>query len=74
MMAGETGLMPGRFYWAMPVLDPDTDDAWGHDAQPVRFSRYREGDGAPLWHRLNIEGESEWPMRWVGPEIVRSKT
>ena len=45
-------------------------EEWERGEQPVRFSRYRSSDGAPLWYCLNIEGESEWPMRWVGPEIT----
>lgn len=72
-MAEETGLIAGRFYWAMPVLDPDTDEEWERHEQPVRFSRYRE-DSTPLWHCLNVQGESEWPMRWVGSEIVCGET
>ncbi len=68
-MTDDTGLIPGRFYWTIPANDPDTDEEWEHDQQPARFARYRE-DGTPLWHCLNVQGESEWPMRWVGPEIV----
>lgn len=68
----KTDLIPGRFYWVQPAMDPDTDEEWERHEQPARFSRYRE-DGTPLWNCLNVEGDSEWPMRWVGPEISLSK-
>ena len=67
-MAGEVGLIPGRFYWVMLATDPDTNEIWEQREQPARFSRYLD-DGTPLWHCLNIEGESDWPMRWIGAEI-----
>ena len=73
-MTDRNNLKPGSFYWAMPVLDPDTDNEWENDEQPARFHGY-DKDGKRLWHWLAVEGDgpdgsSDWPDRWVGDEIV----
>jgi hypothetical protein len=73
-MTDEADLEIGEFYWVLPVLDPDTNEAWERDDQPARFAGRRE-DGTLLWHCLNVEadGPSDWPMRWIGPKIERPR-
>ena len=63
----------GAFYWALPVLDPDTDADWENKEQPARFNGY-DAAGNESWHWLGVEGDmpgkaSRWPSRWVGSEI-----
>lgn len=72
-MTDESDLKEGSFYWALPVLDPDTDKAWVNEYQPARFAGRRE-DGTLLWDCLGLEETSDWPMRWIGPEIMFSAT
>ena len=50
----------------MPVLDPDTENDWERGMQPARYA------GDDKWHCLNIEGVSDWPMRFVGNEITQN--
>lgn len=57
-------LKVGSFYWVIPVLDVDSSEEWEDCAQPARYV------GDDKWHCLNIEGVSDWPMRWVGSEIT----
>jgi len=64
----EEDLIPGHFYWVIPVLDPDADEEWESELQPARFIG-SDGQGGWLWHCLNIEGASNWPMRFIGDEI-----
>ena len=66
-MTEESALKVGSFYWVVPVFDPDTDNTWELAIQPARFA----GDGE--WNCLGVEGENNWPMRWVGDEIVSSE-
>lgn len=65
-----SGLKPGCFYWVQPVLDPDAKEEWEQKDQPARFCGLNDR-GDALWNCLGLEGESEWPMRWIGPEITR---
>ncbi|WP_342152294.1 hypothetical protein [Methylorubrum sp. SB2] len=58
-------LKVGAFYWVLPVLDPDTEETWWNDCMPARYA----GNGQ--WWYLDHEGVSDWPVRWVGPEIVK---
>lgn len=67
----EDELKVGAFYWVTPVLDVDTDEAWEHGMQPARFAGKRE-DGVLLWHCLNVDGLSDWPMRFIGTEITET--
>lgn len=64
----ESNLIIGKFYWVIPVFDPDTDDAWEHDQQPARFAG-RSESGELLWNYLAIDGNSVWSVRWIGEEI-----
>lgn len=54
----------GAFYWVVPTLDPDTDAEWEAKEQPARYA------GGGKWNALGIEGDSDWPMRWVGNKIT----
>jgi hypothetical protein len=64
-------LKPGAFYWALPVLDPDTDEEWQNQPQPARYVGLTP-DCLDMWVWLGVEGVSEWPARWVGKEIVQT--
>lgn len=59
-------LRPGAFYWAIITPDPDTDEGeeWMNEVQPVRY------DGGGRWNFLGVEGAINWPVSWVGEEIV----
>lgn len=61
-------LIVGKFYWVIPVLDPDANEEWEHHIQPARFAGYK--DSKPLWHMLNVEGSIDWPMRFVDGPIM----
>lgn len=62
-------LVVGRFYWVIPALDVDTDLPWEKEQQPARYAG-KNAAGEDLWHCLNLEDPSDWPMRWIGPEIA----
>ena len=64
-------LKVGSFYWVLPVLDVDTDKEWVNEPQPARFAG-RKTDGTGLWDCLGLDETSDWPMRWIGKEIVNS--
>ena len=64
----ETDLIIGKFYWVQPALDPGTDAEWEAEIQPARFAG-KNSESALLWNYLAIEGDSDWPMRWIGGEI-----
>lgn len=57
----------GSFYWVLPVLDADAPDDWENYEQPARYV------GNEMWNYLGIEGNSMWPVRWVGEEIIQIK-
>lgn len=59
----------GAFYWVLIVLDVDTDQVWENEPMPARFAGRNEA-GELLWNYLDTEGISDWPVRWIGPEIV----
>lgn len=67
-MADDKNLREGAFYWIIPAFDPDTDLEWENAVQPARFDGYV--DGEPRWHCLNLDGVSDWPAIYVGPEIT----
>jgi hypothetical protein len=56
-------LKTGAYYWVIPTLDPDIVEKWETEPQPARYV----GNGK--WQSLNIEGSSDWPMRFIGGEI-----
>ena len=58
-------LIPGRFYWAQPVLDVDAFEAWMNEPQPARYV----GNGSQEWEWIGCDGD-DWPARWVGAEIT----
>ena len=62
-------LKVGAFYWVKPVLDPDREEEWELDYQPARYAG-KNAAGEDIWHCLNLDGVSNWPMRWIGTEIV----
>ena len=68
-MKDRTELIVGHFYWVMPDSDLDGNEEWEHDVQPARFAGLNE-KGNQLWHCLNLEGSSDWPMRFIGNEII----
>ncbi|WP_152973118.1 hypothetical protein [Pseudomonas asplenii] len=61
-MTTERELIPGRFYWAIPVFDVDANEDWVNDPQPARYV------GSDAWQWIGSEND-EWPARWVGEEI-----
>lgn len=80
----ERKLVLGRFYWVLPVFDvnvdvgnfPDYDSAfeamqahWTNREQPARFVGYRD-DGEEQFMFIGEDGVSDWPVRWVGMEIM----
>lgn len=56
-------LRVGAFYWVWLATDPEGLE-WENQPMPARYA----GDGR--WHFLNQEGDSDWPLRWVGAEIL----
>jgi hypothetical protein len=68
----EANLIVGRFYWVIPAFDPDTDADWETSVQPARFAGTNAA-GELLWNCLTIDGNSSWPMRWIGGEITPPK-
>lgn len=62
-MTNEEDLIPGRFYWVLIVNDPDCEE-WEMEKMPARYA----GNGK--FNYLGEDGESDWPVRWVGREIV----
>lgn len=61
-------LIVGRFYWVIPVLDPDTREEWEDGLQPARYAG-KNADGHCLWNYIGIDGCTNWPVRWIGEEI-----
>jgi hypothetical protein len=60
-------LRPGSFYWVILTLNPDAD-LWVNDRMPARFAGYV--GGVPTWNFLGGAAVFDWPVGWVGPEIV----
>ena len=61
-----TALEAGAFYWALPVMDADYDEAdaeWWNAVQPARYM------GNERWAWLNT-ANIEWPARWVGDRLT----
>lgn len=58
----------GAFYWVQPALDPDTESEWEVGIQPARYA------GNDKWNSLGVEGESDWPMKYIGDEIAGDNT
>lgn len=63
------GLIPRRFYWALPVADPDAVHEWENQEQPAMFWEY-DMSGNERWVWLGLDGATNWPARWVGEEIA----
>jgi hypothetical protein len=60
-------LRAGAFYWVILTFDPDAE-LWVNERMPARFAGYVGGE--PTWNFLGGDGVSDWPVGWVGPEIV----
>lgn len=58
----ERELVAGAFYWGLITLDPDADE-WENEPMPARYV------GGGIWSFLATEGDSAWPVRWVGEQI-----
>lgn len=71
-MIDEANLKPGAFYWVLIVLDPDAEHDWENEEMPARYIGKNEA-GEHLWNYLGQEGEADWPVRWIGPEIVNPR-
>ena len=65
-----SALEVGAFYWVLIVFDADYLDGeeWVNEAQPARYA----GNG--MWHYLGLDGKSDWPVRWIGPQISKLPT
>jgi hypothetical protein len=63
----EYGLRAGASYWVIATLNPDAE-LWTSERMPARFAGYVGGE--PTWNFLGSDGVSDWPVGWVGPEIV----
>ena len=60
-------LIPGRFYWVTPVSDyMDTTHEWEDGEQPAAYV------GNDRWVYLGVDEDDsgDWPVKWVGEEIV----
>lgn len=57
-------LDPGKFYWVWLVLDRDAE-SWENAPMVARYA------GASLWNLPGKDGLSNWPMRWIGPEVEK---
>lgn len=69
-------LIPGRFYWGIPEIDPDADDRdmcepgheWQDEMQPARFNGWNAA-GEMLWNFIGLDDSSNWTVLWVGEAI-----
>lgn len=59
-----SALRIGAFYWMLPAPTPGAGSEQESQPQPARY----EGDGR--WTCLGLEGVTDGPAIWVGPEIV----
>lgn len=57
----------GSFYWVKIANDPDVDE-WESKPMPARYC------GANKWQFIGVEGESDWPVIWIGEEIKMQVT
>lgn len=66
----ERALTPGKFYWVIPAHEPNDygENEWMNHKQPARFDGFK--NGIPHWRCLGIEESSDWPMIWIGSEVV----
>lgn len=71
-MTEKDDLKPGAFYWVLIVLDPDAEQDWENEEMPARYVGKNES-GEHLWNYLGQEGETSWPVRWIGPEIINPR-
>jgi hypothetical protein len=67
-----TDLKIGSFYWVKIVYDPDTDHEWENEEMPARYAG-KNAAGKDLWNYIGQEGETDWPVRWIGPEIINTE-
>ena len=61
-------LIPGRFYWVIIALDVDAEEQWENEAMPARFVGIV--DGKAHWNYLGQNGQTDWPVRWIGAEVL----
>ena len=71
-MTEEADLKIGSFYWVLPVFDPDNEKQWELAEQPARFAGLND-KGRPIWNCLGMDKTSDWPMKWIGEEIVEGE-
>lgn len=75
-MANDKQLIPGRFYWVIPEVDPDAEDRdlcqpgqeWQDEIQPARFNGWNAA-GEMLWNFVGVDGSSNWAVLWIGEAI-----
>ena len=58
MIDKEKELKVGKFYWVVPVNDPDCENEWERELQPARYA----GNGH--WNYIDNEA-SDWPVKYV---------
>lgn len=67
-MTDETNLEVGSFYWVIIALDPDGED-WENQKMPARYAG-KNSEGEDTWNLLGVEGANDWPVIWIGDEIL----
>lgn len=75
-MRAEKQLIPGRFYWVIPEIDPDAEDRdmcdpgheWQDEIQPARFNGWNTA-GEMLWNFMSFDGSSSWPVLRIGEAL-----
>jgi hypothetical protein len=61
--------MVGHYYWAIPANDPDSTETWESEEQPARLAGLDEWGEPNAWQWLGVDGVSDWPAIWIGPEV-----
>lgn len=67
VMMTDHRLRAGAFYLVIRTFDPNAE-LWENERVPARFAGYVGGERT--WSFLGKDGVSDWPVGWVGPEIV----
>lgn len=70
-MTDENNLEVGAFYWVIIALDPDGED-WENQKMPARYAG-KNSEGEDTWNLLGVEGASDWPVIWIGDEILPNR-
>jgi hypothetical protein len=68
-MINDKQLIPGRFYWVIPEVDPEAEyrdewepgQEWQDEMQPARFNGWNAA-GEMTWNFLGFDGSSDWPV------------